>query len=610
MASEALINNATVIFNKQFDEEIAGTKEQIAKNEAKVKEHQEVHAQILKYLESNKLISKEAFLKIFPVEGGRNTTTSIGSGIPNPDYTTLLNGFRDEADKDLKKLPDRLYKLANAHSRLASSKIQLQNEEKLKKDGVEGLIGLLYSAVIKQTNGSALLAEALGTKEKPTEYNAESWKDTVSAITNDFNIFAYIPSGILSDASLFNLIQEKYFSGELGQKSDGKIGAEAKASPINATEAGGEKTKTASPINQPTGEGSGKKETSASITETGEVKKEPEPKSNVVSKTESINESKSESKPEGETAKKETAPGKTPVEEKKATAGTINIGEKELAELDKREKEEKQKQAKISNVVQNLKITDETKKSNVTDILTRFSESRGKELAETPKGSLNESFEKGKELAQSLGKIGAPSTAVNETNTTNQASTTSSTTANFENTQSASTSQTINQTDQSKTTTSSAPVTNTSSKKTLTEAQQNIINDYKQKMGILTPEEKKIRAELEQSVKIESGSAVPIKAGETVVEKGKTAFNEKVSANPQNTFISTQNTQNPSKTIPQSEKTIEVTKKEIAAAPAKTVAEPSPAAQQSAPMDFSRLEKILRNLEEILNSPLSVKVIG
>ena len=623
MASESL-TKFTEVFNKQFDTQIAKTKERITKNEAKVKAHQEVHAQILKYLESNKLITKEAFLRIFPAKGGENIVLGGTSGILDPSYTTLVSGFRDEEDKDLKKLPDKIFGLANAYLRLESSKTQLQNEETIKANGPEKLVSLLYSAIFQETAGGVgvdkFLTKILGTKQNPVEYTEDSWEKSIYAISRNFWKLGYVAPEVLTDVSLFNLMQEKYFSGELGKKS------ETVASPINATEAEGEKAKSASPINQSVGESPDKKDTSASsITQTDQVKKpDLEPESKVESKTESINEPKPEPKPDGETAKKEstTALGNTPenkkepategkasVEEKKATAGTINIGEKELAELDKREKEEKQKQAKISSVVENLKITDETKKSKVTDILTRFSESRGKELAETPKGSLNESFEKGKEIAQSIGKIGAPSTTVNQASTTTQSSAASTTIANFENVQATSTSQTINQTDQSKTSTSSAPVTKTSFKKTLTEAQQNIINDYKQKMGVLTPEEKKIRAELEQSIKIESGTSAPIKAGETVVEKGKTAFNEKVPASTQNTFASTQNTQNLNPTMSQPEKKTEVIKTEIASAPVQTGSASPTVPQPAALMDFSGLEKRLRNLEEILSSPLSVKVV-
>jgi hypothetical protein len=591
MASEAL-TKFTEAFNSGFDAEIAQANEAIAKLEAKVKEYKEVHKLVLDYLKTNPIIKTEEFLKIFPEDGGKNTE--------GPNYATLTQALKNEADVKLKSASGTLFKLADSNTKLIKARLKPSAVENLKKSGADGLIGKIVDLIIGKPDD--FKSKLFGPKGKPEVYNKTSWEGVLFELSEDG--FDSYPDGLVSSAEAFAIVQEKYFSGELGKKS------ETAPSPINDTAAEEEKAKASSAINQPTGESPEKKEKSASITETGEVKKEPEPKSKVVSKTESINEPKPEPKPEGETAKKEPATeGKASVEEKKATGGTINIGEKESAELDKREKEEKQKQAKITNIVGNLKV-DESKKSDITNILTRFSESRGKELAETPKGSLNESFEKGKELAQSIGKIGAPSTTVNQASTTTQSSTASATTANFENIQSTSTSQTINQTDQRKTTTSSAPVTNTSSKKTLTKDQQNIINDYKQKMGVLTPEEKKIRAELEQSIKIESGSAAPIKAGETVVEKGKTAFAEKVPANAQNTFASTQNTQNLSQTMPQSEKTREVTKTEIAAAPAQTVAEPSPTAQQSAQMDVSRLEQRLRNLEEILSSPLSVKVIG
>ena len=602
MASEAL-TKFTEVFNKQFDAQIAKTKERITKNEAKVKEHQEIHAQILKYLESNKLITKEEFLKIFPAEGGENIMINVVSGVVDPAYITLVNGFRDEEDKDLKKLPDRLYKLANAPSRLAFSKTQLQNEEKLKADGPEKLVSLFYSAIIQQTFAGGgvdpFLKKALGTKQNPIEYDGKSWEDTVSAITRDIIKFDYIPAGVLTGVSLFNLMQEKYFSGELGQKS------EAKASPINASEAGEEKTKSKSPINQPAGEGPDKKEKSASITQTDEVKKETEPESKIESKPEAINEPKPEEKPEEVVKLKPEIGEKAPVSEKKANIEVINFGEKELAALDKAEKEEKQKQAKISSIVENLKV-DESKKSEIADILSRFSESRGKTSTETSSKSLIESFEKSKDLAQSLQKIGGAPPAINQTTLTSAAA---STVADFINVQSTSSAQTINQVDQSKTSTFSSPTTNLSSPKVLTEAQQNIINEYKQKLGIFTPEENKIRADLEKSIKIESGSTGSIDIGETTVEKGKTSFAEKIPANTQNAFTSTQNTQNLNQTIKQPEKEITSVKTEVVSPPTQQVDFSPTESQPMMTMDLSVLEKRLRNLEEILSSPLSVKVV-
>jgi hypothetical protein len=576
--------------------------ERLAKSSADIEQFKKLRAEAIAYKDiinfssGNTKYSSlgELVAAIYPEEGGVN----------NDIYVNLYGINKKTFDEEKVKVIDAIYKVRNSPTQYKNNlAVKEQGGEKYFKGVRSAITGLIANA---RSKGSTITFDSLIGKNNTKDPKEEIIEEFYYAIKDSVNDSEDIIDGpgVLNSAELYDAIVE---AGDPTSEASSKSSSE---SPINQTDKASSEKKTASStINQTTGESPDKKVESASITETGKVAKEPETESKVVSKTESINEPKPGEKLEGETAKKETAPGKTPVEEKKATAGTINIGEKESAELDKREKEEKQKQAKISNVVQNLKITDESKKSKVTDILTRFSESKGKEPSTEPSGSLNESLEKGKEVAQSLGKIGAPSTTVNQASTTTQASTASTTTANFENTQSTSTSQTINQTDQSKTSTSSAPVTNTSSKKTLTEAQQNIINDYKQKMGILTPEEKKIRAELEQSVKIESGSATPMKAGETVVEKGKTAFNEKVPANTQNTFASTQNTQNLNQTLPQPEKRTEVTKTEIAAAPVQAGAEPSVSTQQSAPMDVSRLEQRLRNLEEILSSPLSVKVV-
>jgi len=605
MASEALTNNFTVIFNKQFDAQIAKTKERITKNEAQVKEHQEVHAQILKYLESNKLIAKEAFLKIFPAEGGQNIMTNAGSGVIDPNYTTLVNGFRDEADKDLKKLPDRLYKLANAHSRLASSKTQLQNEEKFKADGAEKLVSLFYSAIIQQTSAGGgvdpFLKKALGTKQNPIEYDEESWEDTVSAITQDIIKFDYIPSGVLTDASLFNLIQEQYFSGELGQKS------ETKASPINATEAGGEKAKAASPINQPAGESPDKKETSASITETGKVAKEPETESKVVSKTESIN----EPTPEEKLTEVTPPPGKIEKPtEKKAEANVINIGEKEIAELDKKRKEAESRDTKISKMTQNFNLT-EDKRSKVEKILKEFAEK--KTSGPSPVNAIAE--------VQASGKYAQPTpTTTTQSSTINQTSSSESNINQSESLESSSTSEQINEfggNTATSTSTSTTGSTTTSTNKVpviLNDKQKDIINEYKQKMGVSTQKEKeeakKIREDLEKNIKITS--IPPPKEGGAAmsVEKGKVSFEEKIPSNTQTSFATTNNTQNLSQPIASSESSPTQMQAMNASNKMESTAQPqTPQSQPGTTIDMSAVEKRLKNLEELLSSPLSVRLV-
>lgn len=433
----------------------------------------------------------------------------------------------------------------------------------------------------------------------------------------DLDVVPESPPNIESSQELFDAISELASTAQTTELAKSPInvesakteGKEAGSSAINKTE-GEAKAKTESP--------------SSAITATETTEKKVESESKVISSPEAINTSKPEEKTASTEAKKEPLKTEVQSEQKakpvvepssaisakeKPANQEIVIGAKEINQLDATRKQEEIKQEKISSVLNKTSLTSE-KKTEAQNILNRFAESRtspaiNKENKITSAEELSASFERSKGVAQELGKIGGSSPAV----TAPSVSTTStSQVANFENTESsAATGTTINQSTTSSSTTAS-PTTTINAPKNLTEAQQAVIDKYKEKMGILSPEQKAMSAELQKSIKIENIKAKEAGKTEPVVEKEKIAFNEKI---PSSTRIdnttSTQNTmQNLSQPIVKSEPPVPVKQEPVSSSePEKEIAA-SPA--QSTAMDVSGMEKRLKNIEMLLNGPLKVVI--
>lgn len=514
-----------------------------------------------------------------------------------------------------KSIKDQLFKLARAPIQYRNAlAIKEQGGEKYFKE-VRSIIG---DELVKQGPGGDLTFDFLigANSKKSKEEKIKELYDAVEELIDRSGSSIRGP-GVLSSEEFYDAIVEAGSPSPSEKKEESPINAEA--AKTEGKEAG------SSAINKTEGEAKAKTESpSSAITATETTEKKVESESKVVSSPEAINTSKPEEKTASTEAKKEPLKTEVQSEQKakpvvepssaisakeKPAGQEIVIGAKEINQLDATRKQEEIKQEKISSVLNKTSLTSE-KKTEAQNILNRFAESRtspaiNKENKITSAEELSASFERSKAVAQELGKIGSSSPAV----TAPSVSTTStSQVSNFENTESSdATETTINQSTTSSSTTAS-PTTTINAPKNLTEAQQAVIDKYKEKMGILSPEQKAMSAELQKSIKIENIKAKEAGKTEPVVEKEKIAFNEKIPSSTKiDNTMSTQNTmQNLNQPIVKSESPVPVKQEPVSSTgPEKEIAA-SPA--QSTAMDVSGMEKRLKNIEMLLNGPLKVVI--
>ena len=267
----------------------------------------------------------------------------------------------------------------------------------------------------------------------------------------------------------------------------------------------------------------------------------------------------------------------------------------------------------LKDCSEKLNISSE-KKEDVKNILNQYSQIKSKapttEKITTPQALL-ESMERSKEVAQSLGKIGAPSPAITQTSTSSTAST--EITNEFENVQSSSTgATTINQNTQNTNSTSTVGAKTASTvnaPKTLTEDQKQIINNYRQKVGLLTPEQKREGATLDKSIEVKKASESADGLKEPSVEKEKIVFDQKIKPTP--TGVTSNLSQN-IQTVNSPVVDVKENKETSIAASTNSVSpqkeETAAPSKGSIVMDNSQSEKILRQILTVLSGKLEVKI--
>ena len=406
------------------------------------------------------------------------------------------------------------------------------------------------------------------------------------------------PPGIESSQELFDAIVEANSSvsktepvkSPINQETTEEQGKEQPASQINAAESPA-KVETGAP--------------SSAITTAEASPLSTEPESIVQSATASIN-----TPVESPTA--EVIPAKTEMVSQ-VNQPEIIVGEKEIAQIQAEKARQEKVSSAITETIKQFSVSEE-KKTEISKILGEFAAKQKGEAAAPPATALERELQKFGEIRQNFQNLFAPTTtAVSSTGTTiNTPTSTNVATTEFTNITQGSTStfaesNVINNVD---TKTTSSPLQ-------LTEAQQSIVNQFRQKFNIMTPEEKKkqeeVRRTIEQSIKVEGGQPIlkTVKEPESTVERGTVQFDQKIPATSVQTtsIANNQNIQN----IPQEVRVAEVTSTpqpitggtQMTTPPSEAVAA---GGQPPINIDLSELSKRLRNLEELLSAPLTVKI--
>lgn len=291
----------------------------------------------------------------------------------------------------------------------------------------------------------------------------------------------------------------------------------------------------------------------------------------------------------------------------------IIVGEKEVAQIQAEKARQEKVSSAITETVKQFSVSEE-KKTEISKILGEFAAKQKGSAEAPPATALERELQRLGEIRQNFQKLFPPTTTtISSTGTTiNAPATTKIATTELINSvqggpSTVAESTTINNTS---TATTSSPLQ-------LNEAQQSIVNQFRQKFNIMTPEEKKkqeeVRRTIEQSIKVEGGPPIlkTVKEPESTVERGTVQFDQKIPATSVQTtsIANNQNIQN----TPQEVKVAEVTSTpqpvtggmQITAPPSETVAS---GGQPPINIDLSELSKRLRNLEELLSAPLTVKI--